>query len=127
MLGIFYAGAATTGTHGSYATPIVADLAGGSQVLVTGMSGVASYSPETGQALWRCDGPAEVTAGTMAYSDTTWSMTKESRPVFARTQENNWGNGGCAAVLVLHPFSRMAFFSCRMSRARHLRLSRIPR
>ncbi len=57
----------TTGRHGSYGTPIVAELAGRPQLLLTGMSQVAAYDPATGKELWKCDGPAEVTGCTPAF------------------------------------------------------------
>jgi hypothetical protein len=60
----------TTGRHGSYATPVVARLAGKPQLIMTGMGEVTSYDPATGKRLWWCQGPAEVTACTAACSDT---------------------------------------------------------
>ena len=59
----------TTGRNGSYATPIVATLAGRAQLLLTGMGEVRSYDPDSGRLLWSCSGPAEVTACTPAFSD----------------------------------------------------------
>jgi outer membrane protein assembly factor BamB len=59
----------TTGRNGSYATPIVATLAGKPQLLLTGMSEVRSYDPDSGRLLWSCSRPAEVTACTAAFSD----------------------------------------------------------
>ena len=59
----------STGSHGSYATPIVASVAGRDQLLLTGTGKTTSYDPETGKLLWSCDGPAEVTAATVAFSD----------------------------------------------------------
>jgi outer membrane protein assembly factor BamB len=59
----------TTGEHGSYATPVVATLAGRPQLILTGMHEVSSYDPDTGKRLWWCAGPAEVTACTAACSD----------------------------------------------------------
>ncbi len=59
----------TTGRHGSYATPFVATIAGRPQLIQTGMGEVASYDPATGQLIWSCEGPAEVTACTAACSD----------------------------------------------------------
>jgi outer membrane protein assembly factor BamB len=59
----------TTGQHGSYATPIVARVAGKPQLLVSGMESTTSYAPETGKQIWTCFGPAEVTANTPAFSD----------------------------------------------------------
>jgi outer membrane protein assembly factor BamB len=59
----------TTGRHGSYATPVIANLAGRDQLLVTGMKETSSYDPASGELLWTCDGPAEVTANTVAWGD----------------------------------------------------------
>ncbi len=59
----------TTGRHGSYATPIVAEVAGKPQLLVSGMHSTSSYNPETGKLIWTCSGPAEVTACTLAFND----------------------------------------------------------
>jgi hypothetical protein len=59
----------TTGKNGSYATPIVAQLAGRPQLILTGMSEVSSYDPETGKLIWSCAGPSEVTGCTAACSD----------------------------------------------------------
>lgn len=55
-----------TGRHGSYATPLVAEIAGRPQLIVTGMGEVTSYDPANGQRLWWCAGPSEVTACTPA-------------------------------------------------------------
>ncbi len=59
----------TTGRHGSYATPIVAKVAGRTQLLLHGMETVSSYDPDAGKLLWSCDGPTEVTACTVAFND----------------------------------------------------------
>jgi outer membrane protein assembly factor BamB len=60
----------TTGKHGSYATPIVARVSGKPQLLVSGMESTSSLDPESGKLIWSCNGPAEVTACTPAFSDT---------------------------------------------------------
>jgi outer membrane protein assembly factor BamB len=57
------------GRHGSYSTPVVANLAGKSQLLLTGHQRMSSYDPNTGSLLWYCTGPAEVTACTVAVGD----------------------------------------------------------
>jgi outer membrane protein assembly factor BamB len=59
----------TTGKHGGYATPVVATLAGKSQLILTGYHQVTSYDPDTGKLIWSCDGPSEVTACTAACGD----------------------------------------------------------
>lgn len=56
----------TTGRHGSYATPAVADVNGKSQIVLTGMKETIGYDPDTGELLWQVAGPAEVTAGAIA-------------------------------------------------------------
>ena len=50
----------------SYATPIVAEVAGKPQLLLAGNSTVKSYDPDTGAEIWSCDGPSRVAAGTVA-------------------------------------------------------------
>lgn len=57
------------GQHGSYATPIVANVAGRMQLLLPGFHHTTSYDPETGEMLWTCQGPAEVAANTAAFND----------------------------------------------------------
>ena len=59
----------TTGRHGSYGTPLVAAIAGRAQLIVAGMSSTTSYNPDTGNQLWTCNGPAEVTGCTPAADD----------------------------------------------------------
>ena len=54
------------GGHGSYATPIIAELAGKPQLIQSGLGKVTSYDPLTGKELWHCEGPTEVTANTLA-------------------------------------------------------------
>jgi outer membrane protein assembly factor BamB len=61
----------TTERNGSYATPVVAMLAGRAQLLLTGMGEVRSYDPDSGRLLWSCSGPAEVTACSPAFSDSS--------------------------------------------------------
>jgi outer membrane protein assembly factor BamB len=43
----------------SYCTPIIRDLAGRTQMLLSGSKCVASYDPRTGQQHWLMDGPTE--------------------------------------------------------------------
>lgn len=55
--------------HGSYASPIVANLAGRDQLIQPGLKRVTSYDPQTGEELWFVDGPAEVQSNSIAYQD----------------------------------------------------------
>jgi outer membrane protein assembly factor BamB len=54
----------------TYATPIVAHVAGRDQILVGGGGFLTSYDPSTGKELWKCSGPTtETTANTATWSD----------------------------------------------------------
>jgi outer membrane protein assembly factor BamB len=53
----------------SYATPVVAHLAGRPQLIAVGLDSVRAYDPATGRALWSCCGPARTMANTAACSD----------------------------------------------------------
>lgn len=58
----------------SYASPLVARVAGRDQAIVIGGKKTHSFDPATGKLLWTCDGPAEFCAGTAAFnSDTVFS------------------------------------------------------
>lgn len=43
----------------SYCTPIIANLAGKTQMVLSGSKCVASYDPDTGKQIWIIDGPTE--------------------------------------------------------------------
>jgi outer membrane protein assembly factor BamB len=43
----------------SYCTPLIADLAGKPQMVLSGSKCVASYNPDTGEPYWLVDGPTE--------------------------------------------------------------------
>lgn len=51
----------------SYSTPIVAEVAGRKQLLLSGSLMVASYDPDTGEPLWSQQGVADVTCGTVVW------------------------------------------------------------
>jgi hypothetical protein len=53
----------------SYATPIIADVAGHTQLLLSGQDSIVSYNPDNGQVLWTSDGPASTTANTMVWNE----------------------------------------------------------
>jgi outer membrane protein assembly factor BamB len=50
----------------SYASPLVANVAGQDQVLMCGAELVAAWDPNTGKELWSCNGTTMSCAGTMA-------------------------------------------------------------
>lgn len=54
----------------TYASPIVAHVAGKDQVLIAGADQVASYSPETGEKLWSCEGVTSSCVGTVVWDGT---------------------------------------------------------
>jgi outer membrane protein assembly factor BamB len=56
------------GSGASFATPIIAEIAGKTQLLLPGQDQVISYNPADGEKLWQCPGPATVCANTMAWS-----------------------------------------------------------
>ncbi len=51
----------------SYSTPIVAELAGKQQLLLSGNLAIASYDPTTGKENWSTRGAAHATCGTMVW------------------------------------------------------------
>jgi outer membrane protein assembly factor BamB len=54
---------------GSYASPTLGHVAGRDQLLTHGPHKVYSYDPASGDLLWTCDGPAELTSNTMNLGD----------------------------------------------------------
>jgi len=55
--------------HQSFSCPVVAEVAGREQLLITGPFNVASYDPTTGEELWTCKGPTDVAANTVVWDD----------------------------------------------------------
>jgi outer membrane protein assembly factor BamB len=51
----------------TFSTPIVVNLAGRDQLLISGSLQVSSYDPKTGKALWQVDGTTSATCGTMVW------------------------------------------------------------
>lgn len=60
-----------TDRHGciTHSSPIVANVAGIDQILISGCKKVTSYSPDTGEELWTVAGTSQETAGTMVWQD----------------------------------------------------------
>ncbi len=56
-------------SRANFASPVVADLCGRDQLLITGPYEVSSYDPNTGERFWHCDGPTTVAANTMTFGD----------------------------------------------------------
>jgi len=51
----------------TYSSPVVANVAGKDQLLISGCHEVSSFNPENGEALWSCPGTTEATCGTMVW------------------------------------------------------------
>lgn len=51
----------------SYSTPVIADIAGKSQMLISGINHIASYNPDTGQENWKTPATWDVSCGTMVW------------------------------------------------------------
>lgn len=57
------------GLKTSYSTPVVADIGGSLQMLISGGNRITSYNPETGEELWKCRASWDVTCGTMVWDE----------------------------------------------------------
>ena len=53
----------------SYSAPLIRELAGRTQLIQCGDRCVASFDPDTGQQLWRVDGPSQEFVATPVYSE----------------------------------------------------------
>ncbi len=51
----------------SFSSPIVANVAGRDQLLISGLFEVSSYDPKTGNKLWAVEGTTQATCGTMVW------------------------------------------------------------
>lgn len=51
----------------SYCTPLIRDVAGRTQMMLSGSKSVASYDPRTGKQLWVVDGPTEQFVASLVY------------------------------------------------------------
>ena len=60
----------------SYSTPVIADIAGKKQMLISGINHIASYDPDTGKENWKAPATWDVSCGTMVWDE-------ESKTVFA--------------------------------------------
>lgn len=87
------------GTISSYSTPVIADIGGKQQLMISGDQKVASYDPAGGSPLWTCPASWEVTCGTMVWDEQTNFVfasggypTQETLAVDATTGKKVWGN-----------------------------------
>ncbi len=59
----------------SYVTPIIREIDGRTQMVLSGSHHVASYDPETGQQHWKIDGPTEQFVASMVYDGKKFYLT----------------------------------------------------
>jgi outer membrane protein assembly factor BamB len=59
----------------SYCPPVVIDVAGKKQLVLTGSKSVTSYDPDTGKQNWIIDGPTEQFVSSMVFHDGVLLMT----------------------------------------------------
>lgn len=52
----------------SYCTPLIAELAGRTQMVLSGSKSVASYDPDTGKQFWVMDGPTEQMVASLVHT-----------------------------------------------------------
>ena len=55
----------------TYSSPIVGEVGGREQLLLSGAEAVTGFDPETGKELWKVAGSSPVTCGTLVWSDNT--------------------------------------------------------
>ncbi|MDB6075510.1 MAG: outer rane biosis protein BamB, partial [Verrucomicrobiaceae bacterium] len=55
----------------SYCTPLIRELAGRTQMVLSGTKCITSYNPDDGSLIWIIDGPTEQFVASMVYSDRT--------------------------------------------------------
>lgn len=55
----------------SYSTPVVANVGGKQQMILSGAGSTTSYDPNNGKELWSVPGPWQVTCGTAVWNDDT--------------------------------------------------------
>lgn len=83
----------------SYSSPIVAEVAGREQLLLSGSDKVSSFDPKNGKLIWEAPGTCKVTCGTLVWSgDTVFASggypNKETVAVRADgSAEVLWKNG----------------------------------
>ena len=51
----------------SFSTPVIANVAGREQLLISGLNKVSSYDPKSGNELWSVPGTTDATCGTMVW------------------------------------------------------------
>ena len=52
-----------------YASPLIAEVAGRTQLFIIGPDKIRSYDPDNGEFLWECKGPTQYNAATVAFDE----------------------------------------------------------
>ena len=81
----------------TYSSPVVANVAGKNQLLISGGEQVSSYNPATGEEIWSAPGTAQATCGTMVWSgDLVFASggypQRETICIDATTGKKVWSN-----------------------------------
>ena len=81
----------------SFSTPVVANVAGKDQLLISGGQRVDSYDPATGEEFWSCPAAWVVTCGTMVWNDDMVFASggfpaQQTLAINAKTGEKVWDN-----------------------------------
>ncbi len=82
----------------TYSSPVVANVGGRNQLLISGCHEVSSFDPATGDELWSCPGTTEATCGTMVWDgDLVFASGgypgSQTICVDASTGQEVWSNG----------------------------------
>ena len=59
----------------SYVTPIIREIDGRTQMVLSGSKHVAGYDPHDGSLLWKIDGPTDQFVASMVYNGKYWFLT----------------------------------------------------
>lgn len=81
------------GDNESYASPLVARVAGRDQLFIIGPNRTRSYDPGSGELLWLCDGPAQFDAATVGVgADAVYSTGGHPEKVLLAIKADGSGN-----------------------------------
>ncbi|MFT5301257.1 MAG: outer membrane protein assembly factor BamB [Mariniblastus sp.] len=83
----------------SYSTPVVAEIGGKSQLLLSGGKSVSSYNPSNGNRLWSVPASWDVTCGTMVWDESSNMVfasggypSNQTLAINAKTGKKVWDN-----------------------------------
>ena len=93
----------------SYCTPIIKDLAGREQLILSGSKCVASYDPQTGRQFWIVDGPTDQFVASLVTTDDT-VFVSGGFPTLHLIAIDPGGSGNVTQSKVLWHEQRMASY-----------------